>query len=55
VPTGFSIEQTYVPVERKPREFQAFIEKMINTIEGEFPDSNPECYDCKFLYEIGYY
>ena len=55
VPTGFSIEQTYVPVARRPEEFQSFMESMINTIEGEFPESNPDCYDCKFLYDIGFY
>lgn len=52
---GFKVEQTYIPVDRKPTEFQLFIEHFIKLIEGQFPDANNDCYDCKFLCEIGFY
>lgn len=52
---GFKVEETYIPVERRPEEFGEFIAKFISIIEGDFPESGPECYDCKFLYEIGFY
>lgn len=52
---NFSLEERYIPVERRPREFQEFIAKFIGIIEGFCPEPSKDCYDCKFLHEIGFY
>jgi hypothetical protein len=52
---GFSVEQRYIPVERDIEGFVKFIEKFIGIIEGDYPTASPECRDCEFLSEIGFY
>ena len=51
---GFSVGHRYIPVERRPREFQEFLAKFISIIEGPYPDSGPQCDNCKFLGKIGF-
>ena len=52
---GFTVEERYIPVARNPEGFRQFIESFILIIEGEFPDSGNDCYDCKFLKQIEFY
>ena len=51
---GFGVETRYIPIERNDKEFFSFMEKFIGYIEGEFPEADSECYDCKWLNEIGF-
>lgn len=51
---GFTVEHRYIPIPRRPNEFQKFIEKFIGIIEGEFPNSGPDCSNCKFFNLIGH-
>ena len=51
---GFGVETRYIPVEKNDREFQEFMAKFIGYIEGEFPEADSECYDCKWLKDIGF-
>jgi len=46
---GFSVTQKYVPVERDIPNFLATIEDFINVLEGELPESGPECQTCTYL------
>jgi hypothetical protein len=52
---GFTVEERYIPVARNPEGFREFIESFIAIIEGDFPDSGNDCYDCKFLRQIEFY
>ena len=52
---GFTVEERYIPVNRNPEGFRQFIGGFIATIEGEFPSSGNDCYDCKFLKQIEFY
>ena len=52
---GFTVEERYIPVARNPEGFREFIEHFIAIIEGDFPNSGNECYDCKFLRQIEFY
>lgn len=52
---GFSVAHRYIPVERRPQEFQEFLAKFISIIEGPFPESGSQCDNCKFLGKIGFY
>jgi hypothetical protein len=36
-------------------EFEAFMNRFIGIIEGEYPEASTACFDCKFLIEIGFY
>jgi len=51
---GFSVDHRYIPIPRRPNEFQNFLEKFIGIIEGDFPESGPDCENCAFLEKIGY-
>lgn len=51
---GFSVSHRYIPVERRPQEFQEFLAKFISIIEGPYPDSGAQCENCKFLGKIGF-
>lgn len=51
---GFTVEHRYIPIPRRPNEFQQFMEKFIGIIEGEFPESGLDCSNCKFFNSIGY-
>jgi len=51
---GFSVAHRYIPVERRPQEFQDFLAKFISIIEGPYPESGPQCDNCKFLGKIGF-
>lgn len=51
---GFSVGHRYIPVERRPQEFQDFLTEFISIIEGEFPSSGEQCENCKFLNKIGF-
>jgi len=51
---GFFVGHRYIPVERRPQEFQEFLAKFISIIEGPYPDSGPQCDNCKFLGKIGF-
>ena len=52
---GFSVIESYIPVERQPAQFQIFMNNFIDVIEGQFPEASFECYDCNFLRSIGFY
>ena len=52
---GFTVEDRYIPVARNPEGFRQFIESFIEIIEGAFPASGNNCYDCKFLKQIDFY
>ena len=52
---GFKVEEKYIPVNRNPDGFIDFISDFIEIIEGNFPDSSPNCADCKSLSQIGIY
>lgn len=51
---AFSVDHRYIPVPRKPKEFQEFLAEFIGIIEGEFPESGTDCDTCKFLEKIRY-
>jgi len=51
---GFSVDHRYICLERRPMEFQTFLEKFIGIIEGDFPEAGTDCENCKFLVEIGF-
>lgn len=51
---GFSVDHRYISIPRRPQEFQAFLEKFIGIIEGDFPESGADCENCKFLENLGY-
>lgn len=46
---GFGVSQKYLPVERDAENFQRVIANFITVLEGEIPDSGPECQTCNFL------
>jgi len=46
---GFFAAQHYLPVERNQGQFAALMEDLINVLEGEFPDSGPQCPTCNYL------
>lgn len=46
---GFGVNQHYVSVERDPERLQKLLEEFITVIEGDFPDSGPECHACNYL------
>ena len=51
---ALTIEHRYIPIPRRPDQFMSFIEKFINIIEGDFPESGSDCENCKFLKGIGF-
>ncbi len=51
---GFSVDHRYIPIPRQIERFQNFLAEFIGIIEGEFPNSGPECDACKYLEKIGY-
>ena len=51
---GFSVDHRYIPIPRREEEFSRFLEKFIGIIEGEFPESGPDCDNCKFFTQIGF-
>ena len=51
---AFSVQHRYIPVTRRPTEFQEFLKQFIGIIEGEFPDSGAGCETCQFLSKLGY-
>ena len=51
---GFTVDHRYIPIKRRPVEFQNFLEKFIGIIEGDFPASGADCENCKFLEGLGY-
>lgn len=46
---GFGVYQKYVAVERDLANFLRTIQELINLLEGELPDSGPECTSCSYL------
>ncbi len=46
---GFGVNQIYVPVERNPERLQTLLTEFISVIDGDFPDSGPECHACNFF------
>jgi hypothetical protein len=46
---GFGVVQKYVPVERDQANFLTVIGELIDVLEGELPDSGPECPTCNYL------
>lgn len=52
---GFAVEERYIPINRNAVEFDAFMTRFIEIIEGDYPDATSTCLDCKFLTEIGFY
>jgi hypothetical protein len=46
---GFGVTQHYLPVERDSQKFNALLEELIDVIEGDFPDTGPECPTCNYL------
>lgn len=46
---GFGVTQRYLPVERDSAKFNLLLEELVDVIEGEFPDSGPECPTCNYL------
>ncbi|MFZ4123106.1 MAG: PD-(D/E)XK nuclease family protein [Candidatus Planktophila sp.] len=46
---GFFAAQHYLPVERNEAQFSALIENLITVLEGDFPDSGPQCPTCNYL------
>lgn len=51
---GLAVEHRYIPIPRRPEEFMQFLERFINIIEGDFPESSLDCENCKFLTGIGF-
>ena len=51
---GFTVSHEYIPIIRDDVNFNKFINNFIKIIEGEFPESDKECYDCKWLKKINY-
>ena len=50
---GFSVDHRYIPIQRRPKQFQDFLAEFIGIIEGEFPESGADCESCKFLEKFG--
>jgi len=46
---GFGVFQKYVPVERDQANFLKVIGEFIDVLEGELPDSGPDCQTCNYL------
>lgn len=46
---GFGVFQKYVGVERDQANFLKVIGEFIDVLEGELPDSGPECQTCNYL------
>lgn len=51
---GFSVEHRFIQIPRREKEFQQFLSKFIEIIEGEFPESGSDCENCSFLSKIGF-
>lgn len=46
---GFGVNQLYVPVERNPEKLQRLLEEFITVIDGDCPDSGPDCHACNYF------
>ena len=53
-PLGFGVMHRYLDVKRDDQKFKSFMEGMIEVIEGEFPESDPDCYDCTWLMKVNF-
>lgn len=51
----FKVKKSYLPVEINNNNFLSIMERFINIIEGEFPESGEGCYNCEFYNKIGFF
>ena len=51
---GFTVSHEYIAIERDDEKFMSFIKDFIKVIEGDFPEPDKNCYDCKWLTKINY-
>jgi hypothetical protein len=48
------VDHRYIPIPRQIERFQDFLAEFIGIIEGDFPNSGPDCETCKYLEKIGH-
>lgn len=50
-PTGFGVNQHYVPVQRDPARLQNLLIDFLGMIDGDIPDAGADCHTCNYLIE----